>query len=76
MSAPHNICQCGAFAGYPHEQDCPYPLFTDAPAAVDEWTEARKNFRLALEDAEGESLDNLLAASEILTRALEDERGS
>ena len=51
MSAPHNICQCGAFAGYPHEQDCPYPLFTDAPAAVDEWTEARKNFRLALEDA-------------------------
>jgi hypothetical protein len=35
------ICHCGTQQSYPHAPDCPYPLFSDAPALVGEWTAAR-----------------------------------
>jgi hypothetical protein len=37
------ICYCGAFAGYPHAEDCPRPLFHAVPnsPAEDRWYEDR-----------------------------------
>lgn len=40
-----NICQCGAQAGFLHERDCPWPLFTDDPERVARWMEGREAWR-------------------------------
>ena len=38
-----NICQCGATAGYPHKEDCPYPFFGDYEEGVEKWEAAHAN---------------------------------
>jgi len=56
-----NICLCGAEAGYPHDQDCPYPLYktTHEKATREQyqvWNQARKaRRRLRLEHARADA---------------------
>lgn len=37
-----NICYCGTAAGYPHRDECPYPLFRGTPTDELRWEEARQ----------------------------------
>ena len=37
-----NICYCGTQAGYPHRDECPYPLFRAVPAEEYRWEAARQ----------------------------------
>jgi hypothetical protein len=35
------ICLCGAQSGYPHAQDCPYPMYWDRDDCTKRWEHAR-----------------------------------
>ena len=41
-----NICHCGTRAGYPHREDCPFPLYNDVPTMVTSWEQQREIFVL------------------------------
>lgn len=48
-----NICLCGAEAGYPHDRDCPRPLYLASDSAAEQWEkeyEAKRQARLAEEE--------------------------
>jgi hypothetical protein len=32
-----NICLCGALAGYPHYESCPYPLYRGSERMMVDW---------------------------------------
>lgn len=40
-----NVCMCGAGAGYPHESDCPFPLYRASAAQEQRWLDAREVIR-------------------------------
>jgi hypothetical protein len=44
-----NLCLCGSEAGYPHEKDCPYPLFRASDQAWEDWRTARRRLQFARE---------------------------
>jgi len=51
-----NICLCGAEAGYPHDKDCPYPLYKATHEQYQVWIQARKaRRRLRLEHARADA---------------------
>jgi precorrin-3B methylase len=51
-----NFCMCGSQAGYPHEHDCPYPLYNCRSEERErEWLKARE--RLLANRAEQERLE-------------------
>ncbi len=45
-----NVCMCGAGAGYPHDVDCPRPLFRGSDAMQDAWRSERDANRKTRED--------------------------
>ena len=53
-----NICYCGAQAGYPHRDECPYPLFRATPAEEDRWELKRQ-----------ERLEAIAAANKLIATA-------
>ena len=40
-----NVCYCGAMAGFPHADDCPYPLFRGTPAQENKWYNDQSDLR-------------------------------
>ena len=40
-----NICLCGAEASYPHEPDCPYPLYRATCEQEQLWMQAQEERR-------------------------------
>lgn len=39
-----NICLCGASAGYPHDEACPWPQFRETPDELARWLAAREEW--------------------------------
>jgi len=65
-----NICQCGAQAGYPHAEDCPWPFYGRSTEQVNQWLKARDLWRAGkqalfaiAEDQNG--LDVLMTPAEV-----------
>jgi hypothetical protein len=44
-----NLCLCGSEAGYPHDGDCPYPLFRATEAQERAWQYHRDRKRAFLD---------------------------
>lgn len=40
-----NICMCGAQDGYPHAEDCPYPMYKGGALKESQWLDARRELR-------------------------------
>jgi len=43
-----NICLCGAEAGYPHHEACPYPLYRGTDRQMAEWEKVYANRKAGL----------------------------
>jgi hypothetical protein len=46
------ICQCGAFASYPHAEDCPYPMFRNDTKSISEWEKAHSELVGTMKEGE------------------------
>lgn len=60
-------CMCGAQAGYPHERDCPYPLFVCGHAGAAKWEQDRAALaaRIAAFEAEQERQARRIADGQV-----------
>lgn len=47
-----NICYCGSQAGYPHDRDCPRPLYLASPEEADRWEQEYDERQKARQDKE------------------------
>ena len=57
------ICLCGAQPGYPHNWDCPYPLYAGkTQARVIDWETKRNQIRI--EELEPENAENIYINAE------------
>jgi hypothetical protein len=45
-----NICLCGALAGYPHSESCPYPLYRGSEKQLAEWEKLQKEAENAVSE--------------------------
>ncbi|MBU1749659.1 MAG: hypothetical protein KKA73_18400 [Chloroflexi bacterium] len=62
-----NLCMCGAAAGYPHDPNCPYPLFSGTRDQYLDWQTAyRENCDYAAGAARSDAADR--AYAEVLAR--------
>ena len=43
-----NICYCGTQAGYPHDPDCPRPLYRATQQETEKWERERRERHAAL----------------------------
>lgn len=51
-----NICLCGSQAGYPHNEDCPYPLYRGSDQQLAEWQALFEANQTARVEAKGPTL--------------------